>query len=727
MAVEYEIASDIAVISEVANTNQLAHVVKLYTGAITYDDEASSKFATVTIDGKSQRVMLCIAVNGNAVYDDVPCKYSTVDGHRCLNIVEPTGTEIIDDVPSVYETITVDGKNVRAIRCVLINQTPIYDGVSSVCTFVDNGKTHTAQLVNVVGSGAIEVIVKGVPPLVLPDAISANIVSLIAFGGTEQNGTPTPDVPVDIVSNNGVLKARHQSGLPLGYQPYEYITASGNQWLDTGVKLANTDIVETEFKNSSSTSYGALYGVFAMGDSSAFYANGTYYGYDVVNNKVNTGISVDTNWHTLRQDFGNGIITLDGSDTTYTPFEFDNSKNNYLFARYYGSSYGYGFNGSCKRFKVIRNGVVICDLIPVVQLSDNAIGMYDLANDVFCGNVESGDFTVTNPVNDLEIYVDGTVETINAHGKNLFDVNNPYKSGYAITQNGSETSVPNFSIYSIKVEPLTKYTYSCNYTESVTTRIHSYDKNGNWIQQDTYGNANATKTFTTTSNTAEIRISINNTAALSAQFELGSAATAYEPYFNGGTATAEMLLKVGNYTDVQSILDGVVTRNVGVKVLTGEENFATATATNCYSLTNTLGTGNFADRTIICSHFDSTSTLPGTGDRQGLAFIANKGSDYTIAFGATTQFSTQTQWKDWLAAQAAAGTPVIVVYPLTTATTESVAGQTLQVTAGDNTLEITQASMSGLQLEAKYKAAVELTVQEVQDANLDPNVEVTIH
>ena len=224
--------------------------------------------------------------------------------------------------------------------------------------------------------------------------------------------SPSPQYDIPIICNNGVLKARHQSGLPLEYQPYEHITARGNQWLNTGIQLASTDITETVFKNSSSSGYGALYGVFAMGDSSAFYANGTYYGYDVANNKVNTGVSVDTEWHTLRQDFGNGIITLDGNDTTYTPFEFENTKDNYLFARYYNNSYGYGFKGSCKRYKVIRNGVLICDLIPVVQLSDNDVGMYDLVNNVFRGNLGTGDFDISNPINDLEIYYDGTVETV---------------------------------------------------------------------------------------------------------------------------------------------------------------------------------------------------------------------------------------------------------------------------------------------------------------------------
>ena len=168
MAVEYEISSDVATIKDVAPNTQVARVVSLYSGQITYDDEAGSKFATATIDGKSQRVMLCIAVNGTVTYDDVPCLYSTVDGHRCLNIVAPTETGTPDDVPSLCETVVIDGMNVRAVRCILINETPIYDGVSSTCTFVSNGKTHTAQLVNQITGGAVDVIIKGVAPLSLP-------------------------------------------------------------------------------------------------------------------------------------------------------------------------------------------------------------------------------------------------------------------------------------------------------------------------------------------------------------------------------------------------------------------------------------------------------------------------------------------------------------------------------------------------------------------------------
>ena len=67
------------------------------------------------------------------------------------------------------------------------------------------------------------------------------------------------------------------------------------------------------------------------------------------------------------------------------------------------------------------------------------------------------------------------------------------------------------------------------------------------------------------------------------------------------------------------------------------------------------------------------------------------------------RFQTNTDFAQFLADQYASGTPVIVLYPLATPTTESVTGQTLQVTDGDNVLEITQASLSNLELEAKYK------------------------
>ena len=61
-------------------------------------------------------------------------------------------------------------------------------------------------------------------------------------------------------------------------------------------------------------------------------------------------------------------------------------------------------------------------------------------------------------------------------------------------------------------------------------------------------------------------------------------------------------------------------------------------------------------------------------------------------------------FKQFLEQQYNAWTPVIVLYPLATPTTETVAGQTMDIPAGNSTIEITQASIDNLWLYAKYKA-----------------------
>jgi hypothetical protein len=164
------------------------------------------------------------------------------------------------------------------------------------------------------------------------------------------------------------------------------------------------------------------------------------------------------------------------------------------------------------------------------------------------------------------------------------------------------------------------------------------------------------------------------------------------------------LLKVQDYTDTQEILDWAVTRNVWVLVLTGTESWSKNTLTNCYSLDTSLWAGTFTNRRVICTHFQASDTLPDANSRQWYAIIGNKSWEYTIGFWATTQFATDTAWNNWLAGQYANGTPVIVVYPLGTSTTESVAWQTMNIQKGNNTIEITQASIDNLQLYAKYKS-----------------------
>ena len=208
------------------------------------------------------------------------------------------------------------------------------------------------------------------------------------------DGTLTPPPVSSVPQRTGYTFAGWRvRGLPDGYTKLQYIQSSGIECIDTGIKLASTDVIEVELKNTASSSYGAFYGVYAVGQSSAFYGNQTYYGYDSANNKIDMGVAVDTNWHSVKHDFVNGILSLDNTVRNFTPFTFSNTVNNYLFTRYYNGSYGYYLSGAIRKYKVIRNGILIQNLVPARRNSDNAVGMYDIVNKSFLVNACTGAFT----------------------------------------------------------------------------------------------------------------------------------------------------------------------------------------------------------------------------------------------------------------------------------------------------------------------------------------------
>lgn len=272
----------------------------------------------------------------------------------------------------------------------------------------------------------------GFSPLVLEEAVSKEIHSLVQYGKIIQNGTPTPDSPVDLVCNNGALRMVHRSGLPSGYKLLEYVGGSGSQYIITDLYLASTDVIECEFRNSTTTGYGAVYGIYKSGESSALYGNQTYYGYDVANDKVNTGIRVDTEWHSARHDFVNGTLTIDDTTVAFTPFEFVNSIQNAVLSRYYNNSYGYNWKGYIRKFKVTRNGEVVCDLLPAKDSNDVA-GLYDLATGNFY-TATGGTLLEGNEVDDYELQVVGAPEVLSV-GTQTASVRNLFAVGdYADTQ-----------------------------------------------------------------------------------------------------------------------------------------------------------------------------------------------------------------------------------------------------------------------------------------------------
>lgn len=137
------------------------------------------------------------------------------------------------------------------------------------------------------------------------------------------------------------------------------------------------------------------------------------------------------------------------------------------------------------------------------------------------------------------------------------------------------------------------------------------------------------------------------------QLELGSKATAYEPY--QGMTTA---LEDGDSLDLAT---GEVVRRWKRLELDGTEKW-TIQSVNEYGITNfntVLSDGGDFAKGCICTHYVTQYTVIANTHDRGI-FISNTHS----LFIRETAYTTVEEFKTWLAAQKEAGTPVTVLYRL---------------------------------------------------------------
>ena len=275
----------------------------------------------------------------------------------------------------------------------------------------------------------------------------------------------------------------------------------------------------------------------------------------------------------------------------------------------------------------------------------------------------------------------------------------------------------------IPVKPNTTYTLTMS-TPVYYVSISEYstaDDSGFVIRKAGSTGNNRTLTITTGANTNYVRfgtnidrtvVTLEEVLAINWMLNQGSAALPYTPYVEGGiyidgtnevltmgtqTANIETLLSVGNYKDIQEIINGNITRKVGVKVLDGTETFTASSSGAMITAIPDVAIG--ADNVPMNTHFaletSPTSIAVGT-QRFGASGTKIYSANYYMK-PLTTM--TVSDFKQYLANQYNAGTPVIVIYPLATETTESVTSQTLTAQEGTNTIS---SNKGAREMEVKY-------------------------
>ena len=430
--------------------------------------------------------------------------------------------------------------------------------------------------------GETSTTVSGTSPLTLSNALKKSITHLVQYGKVEQNETPAPASPVDIVCNNGTLVWKDRE-LPVGYTRIQSITFNGSTYYETNEKLYGSDIVTITIDNFVQSGQN-LFGCYSgTGDdvwnfSMYVYGSATGQAYWRYGQKLYRPVVGSTSLHTLT--FGAGGTSGFKTNASYDEVEFETTDTARIGAlpnssspKYDGDIIGNITVGNRLRF------------IPCIRQSDGKIGYYELMNQNFLEPQGSTPVAGAVDTTHMALEVVGTPE--------------------------------------------------------------------------------------------EISVGISGVATK--------------------TASAVSLFAVEQYQDTQNIITGAITRKVGTQVLTGAEDWAenSTASTTRYRIRIDEAIGGTSRSPITSNQFVYASS----GQDVGTAFLSSK---YLYVIVDQT-ITTVEDFKAYLAAQHAAGTPVIILYPLAETATEQTTHQSLCTQEGTNTLSVTGA-ITSLDFDVTYTA-----------------------
>lgn len=555
------------------------------------------------------------------------------------------------------------------------------------------------------------------------------------------NGSPIPTWQDIILSSNTALtlvnskanglnylklfgKCEQKSVLPDEFQRVEYLETDGNQYIDTGILLNNTDGFEITFQSSKDALTTPVMGAISGGTaytstnniSVTYNVGSNVNAYSIYNNSGagnpnyawNGGDYTDKLKHTIKYTGLNTVPTIDGEAmtqiTSHTISVSDASVTTWLFGR---SNTGTGTKA--------QDGIRIYDanfyskghFIPCRRKSDSILGMYDTVTGTFLTNAGTGEFTaganvtIPTPDNIMPIWCNNG-EIKYGFGQNLIDNTidgqGTYATQSASTANRIFKAFGNISTGKYKVTISDGYEFMVQYRNSGggLGNIGTWNTSGEYdLDNSDYSYGIAIRYPDNSAITPE---DFNGTLSLQIQgiYTDGTIETVTDSLNNA--ATAEMLLSVGDYKDEQSVLDGVVTRNIGIKVFDGTENWTWRSKVGgSYCFVDVDNININTETEILCSHYGISERNTPTFNKACVRLARN---GFVICDEHTA--TSATEFQSYLADQYAQGTPVIVVYPLETPATETVEAQSLTIQAGTNIITA-EGSIDNLELEISYK------------------------
>ena len=440
-------------------------------------------------------------------------------------------------------------------------------------------------------------------PVTLTDCMAGQPVSLAVDGNAVQDGTPTPDNPIDVQLCGDRI-------LPLGYTAVEYIEGTGTQWIDTDIgsdentgmylEAALTEVLQNPPDNGGKNFLGVVGNNFLIG-----YGNNNDLQDFRFSRKKGIGVTLDynfatpldTNKHTFQNNYlNNHKFVLDEESVDAPDAEFKNTRGMAIFRTIFGTT-GY-YNAPIKakiyRLKISQDTDIIVDIYPAKRDSDGVVGMYDIIQDKFYTNSGTGEFIAGNGIC-ASYKVSGHVEGLNLLSSAWEEGDVSSSTGENSYSNSARIRTVNY----IECIPNKEYTfYSCDY---IISGVRYYDEEKTYKGYAWTPNSNVLQ-FITPSDAVYIRLIVvgnnsNNVPDINGTYMLIEGAytaetmPAYEPYREPLTFniyTPQQLAKVGDTADTV-VLDfdnktAKLVKRYYRYDFTGEENWIYESNNNRYSV-----------------------------------------------------------------------------------------------------------------------------------------------
>jgi hypothetical protein len=345
--------------------------------------EFKVKFSAV--DGSSRIVFISSPHAGVQVYTNTSRLYNQ---GAYKNIDNTTTHTVITNTTATNRNITVNGSSSSAdFNRSITDEAPMYIIGSPAGT----GSSGNYYYFKIYRNDVL--VFDGIPVRIGATGYMYDRVSGQLFGNSGTGNfvlgpdvVPTPDKPIDIWCNNGVIKARHQSGLPLGYTLLDYINFTSTQVIDTGFVPDNNSRIESKFRANVSNCW--LYGASANNPRVTLFVSGTgtsRWGYK---SRSNLNFSKNVTYTLIQDVDGVSInnVLRSWNSGTYADFICDSSLTIGNCNNSSGTTY---FSGSLYYLKIHDNNILVRNLIPCKNPT-NTVGLYDLVNNVFYTAVNLG-------------------------------------------------------------------------------------------------------------------------------------------------------------------------------------------------------------------------------------------------------------------------------------------------------------------------------------------------